>query len=454
MFMQTYRGFMSEPLTVTQFNERVNAIVNTSDPIRNVTMTGEISALSRSPAGHIYPTLKDNDSVVRCTLFRYAASRLKFKPEVGMKVTVFGSASYYVKGGSFGFNIESMVPYGKGELQAALEKLTNKLLNEGLFDVERKKNIPRYPRVIGVVTSPTGAVIKDIIDTTARRFPVDILLAPAIVQGDDAPASIVAGITELNKQDVDVIIVGRGGGSAEDLSAFNSEDVVRAIASSRVPIISAVGHATDKSLSDRVADRYAETPTAAAVIATPDRIEELKNISGLEDRMCNSLKGIIRDMRSRFDRLDSKLSPKSAKTMVDGYDMRFRQLCFRSDAALKAELSSYAGRYNTVSGKLNLRQIKDRIFQYTMSVDNCSQTMDLLMKKRIGDDRSTLTTLSKTLRSLDPNNVLERGYSFVSTDGGKVLTSVDGLKIGENVRITMRDGTAMAEVKELNSNDR
>ncbi|MDD2778746.1 MAG: exodeoxyribonuclease VII large subunit, partial [Candidatus Methanomethylophilaceae archaeon] len=189
---------MPELMTVTQFNDKVLAVISSSREIRNVTMVAEISSITRAASGHYYLDLKDSQSNIRCTFFRYAASKLIFDPKPGMKVLVFGGASFYPKGGSLSFNIEWMKPYGKGEASAALEELTARLLKEGLFDAERKRALPVYPRAIGVVTSPSGAVIKDIIDTVAKRFPSGIILAAAKVQGEGAPESLVAGIELLN----------------------------------------------------------------------------------------------------------------------------------------------------------------------------------------------------------------------------------------------------------------
>ena len=443
---------MAERLTVTQFNERINSVVAGTQDIHNITIVGEIASITGSSAGHFYPVLKDNESSIRCTLFRYSASRLTFKPEIGMKVTVFGSASYYVKGGSLSFNIESMMPYGKGESQAALEELAAKLLKEGLFDAERKRRIPAFPNTIGVVTSPTGAVIKDIIDTTAKRFPVNILLAPAVVQGDGAVTSIVRGIEMLNSECVDVIIVGRGGGSSEDLSAFNAEPVVRAIASSRIPIISAVGHATDRTLADRAADLYAETPTMAAALATRDRVEEIRNIINLNMRIAHSLKNIMDGMRSRFAQFDTRLSPKNAERTIEKYRMNLNQSILRSDNALIGKMNLYKNRFQVSEAKLDPRRIADRLNQYIMNLDDMSERMDLSVGRNITDMDRSVQSLSQRLDGLDPTKVLGRGYSFIRDSEGNTLTSVSQLRKGRDVEIRMRDGVAVASVKDVKRN--
>ena len=440
---------MAEELTVTQFNERVGSLVANADPIRNITIVGEITGITRSPAGHVYFSLKDKDSSVRCTLFRYTASRITFELKEGLKVTAFGGASYYIKGGSFGFNIESMSPYGKGDLQRKLEELTAKLLAEGLFDPERKRAIPRYPRTIGVVTSPTGAVIKDIIDTTARRYPVDILLAPANVQGDEAPRSIISGIRMLNEEKVDVIIVGRGGGSKEDLSAFNDEGVVRAVSGSAVPVISAVGHATDKSLVDRAADRYAETPTAAAMIATPDRADEMRNITNLMSRLKGSVDRNLGRMRSRFEHADALLSPKRAMVTLTSMENRLERLSSTMDSRIRQTVDGASVRLDRASNRLEPKHMLDRIHQDMMSLDDVAGRTDRSMMESISARRVRLERIGGKLEGLDPTSVLGRGYSMVRGPDGKVLTSVSGFTQDDDVTIVMKDGEAVARIREV-----
>lgn len=439
---------MPEELTVSEFNQRVNSLVMYSDSIRNIFIVGEISGLKPpNYAGHMYFRMKDSDSVVNCSLFRNAVSRLDFQLAEGMKVVAFGSASYYAKGGSFGFIIDTMKPYGKGELQKKLEELTAKLLKEGVFDAERKREPPRYPRTIGVVTSATGAVIEDIIKTTARRFPVDILLAPAVVQGDDAPSSIVNGIKQLNEVGVDVIIVGRGGGSKEDLSAFNDENVVRAIYESKVPVISAVGHATDKSLTDMAADKYAETPTAAAMIATPDMEDERRYAENLMARAGRSLEGTLERMKSRFDNAYSRLSPNSAITMIGSLRNRQNDLSGRMDSVMNDMLFRYAGRLQKTALRLDPEKAKEMLNQKLMHFDRLSESMDKTISASIEAERNRLLTISALLDGINPLKVMERGYSIVTDGDGNIVTSISKISKGMAVTIKMKDGEAEGEIK-------
>ena len=445
---------MDGALSVTEFNQRISAIVTSSDNIRDVAIEGEISQISQSASGHFYLGLKDANSSINCTLFRGAAMRIPFKFEKGMKVVVFGSSSYYQKGGQLNFNIESMALAGKGEQQIALEKLTAQLLAEGLFDDERKRTIPRYPKVIGVVTSPKGAVIKDIIDTTARRYPVDILLSPATVQGEDAPKSIVNAIKLLEQQEIDVMIVGRGGGSNDDLSAFNDESVVRAIVECRVPVISAVGHATNKSLSDRAADKYAETPTGAAMLATPDRIEEARMIRTMWIRMDKALTAVSERMRARFDVLDHRLAPKNARAAVDVYQSRFRNASDRMDSLIDRKLMTLRNQFTTYDTKLDPKRLYERVNQNSMNLDDLTSRMVRAIKVITDGKERDLTAITMSMESLNPVNVLARGYSFVRDSQGNVVTSVKDLFPGTDVTIAMRDGSALAKIKELKMNER
>ena len=447
------RWDMDGALTVTQFNERVRMLITTSDTVRDVAVIGEISNLKQASSGHYYFSLKEGKAVVNCTMFRYVASRVTFKLEPGMKVTAFGSASYYSEGGSFNFNITSIEPAGKGEQQIALEKLTAKLVEEGLFDPERKRPLPRYPKAIGVVTSSKGAVIKDIIDTTARRYPVDIILSPATVQGEEAPRSLVEAIGLLQSEDIDLMIVGRGGGSAEDLSAFNDESVVRALSECKVPVISAVGHATDKTLCDRVADKYAETPTAAAMLATPDRKEENRNINSIWTRMDNALEAVIERMNARFMLLDRRLSPRNAKAIVDVYESKFRNASDNIDSLMRLKIGSCRGRFSYCDSKLDPKRLVEKLNGNLMTLDGLISRMDRSMEFMLKSKNRDLESITMKMEGLDPNNVLLRGYSLIRDSEGNVVTSVNDLFPGTDVTIAMRDGTALAKIRELRQND-
>jgi exodeoxyribonuclease VII large subunit len=385
---------------------------------------GELSNLKKYDSGHYYFTLKDNGSEIRGVMFKFSRGRIDFEPQDNMKISAFGHVDLYVERGSYQFVVETMRRTGVGDLYLAYEALKKKLEAEGLFERSRKRPLPSYPKTIGVVTSPTGAVIHDIITTSGRLFPADILLVPAQVQGEGAAESIVAGIELLNRHGADVIIVGRGGGSIEDLWAFNEEKVARAIAASVIPIISAVGHETDFTIADLVADVRAPTPTGAAELALRDKKELIKHLDTDMIRINRSLSSIVERMHGRFGILDSKLSPRRAEEKVSRYGMRLEELSSRLTSALKDCIGTMKGRYIEAETRLE--------FSAGGLLDN---------------RKSVLTRYSERLESINPTKVLERGYSFITDESGRALTSVSSLNVGQEVSIRMRDGTADAEIK-------
>lgn len=393
---------MVSAISVSELNERARAALAADVSLNDVWVSGEISALKISPQGHYYFTLKDAKSALECVLFRGSRNALAFEPAASMKVAAFGSVDVYVAGGRYQFKVSAMRRSGLGDMYLALEELKKKLEAEGLFDPSRKRKLPRYPRTVGVVTSLYGAVIHDIIRVAEKRFPADILIAPATVQGDGAAASIAKGIELLNTQDVDVIIVGRGGGSAEDLWAFNEEPVARAIAASRIPVISAVGHETDFTVSDMVADVRAPTPSAAAEIALPDIMREVKNLDGLVQRAFGSLGGRISLMQKDFKVLDSKLSVKRARETVE---------------------------------------------QYIQRLDDLSGTAQKALLRTVDEKRMCAVSAYQRMNAVDPMKVLERGYCYVKGPEGEALVSISQISPGSEVEIRMRDGSAKAKIE-------
>ena len=397
---------MTETLTVLQLNERVRSLLSTSPGIRDVWVTGEISNLKKYDSGY-YFSLKDGGSEIRCVMFRSSRARLDFEPKDNMKITAFGKIDLYVQKGQYQFSVDTMRVSGVGDLYLAYEELKKKLSAEGLFNESHKKPLPKYPKTVGIVTSPIGAVFHDILNVSKRRFPADILLFPSLVQGDSAAASIAKGIRVLNEIGVDVMIVGRGGGSIEDLWAFNEEIVARAIYASKVPIISAVGHETDFTIADLVADKRAPTPSAAAEIALPDKTSEIRHLDSVSVQLSRSLKFAVKVMRGSFNTLDAKLSPKRAEETV------------------------------------NL---------LIMNLDSVSESADNSVLRTLSDKKRDIETLTMRLDGLSPLSVLGRGYSFIRTSDGKTLTSVSELNKGMEIEVKLKDGSASAEVKEVKKN--
>jgi len=439
----------SAAISVSELNERAKAVLNSNDSVSNVWVSGEISGLRKYPSGHYYFTLKDQRSEISCVLFKGARNTLQFEPSESMKVTMFGSVEIYVARGSYQFNVATMRRSGIGDMYLALEELKRRLREEGLFDESRKRKLPQYPRTVGVVTSSAGAVIHDIIRVAEKRFPADILLAPVQVQGEGAALSIAKGIRLMNTQDVDVMIVGRGGGSAEDLWAFNEEEVARAIAASRIPVISAVGHETDFTIADMVADVRAPTPSAAAETALPDIPSEIRNINNMMMRAGGCIASLLFNMRKEFSILDSKLSLKRAKEMVDAEIKNLNELSRRSSASVSSILNMKRGSFMLADAKLSPRRAKDAVDQYMLLLDDISSSADTSVARMIADMRKDMDSADRRLNAVSPMNVLERGYSFVKGPDGKALISVSQLMSGSEIDITMRDGSAKAKVSEV-----
>ncbi|MBQ8540360.1 MAG: exodeoxyribonuclease VII large subunit [Clostridia bacterium] len=394
--------------TVTQINNYIKAILERTEVLQNVWIKGEISNLKYHSSGHVYLTLKDEGGALRAVMFKGAVMKLPFKMENGMKVSANGRIGVFERDGAYQLYIETMEQEGQGDLFKKLEELKKKLSAEGLFDEKYKKPIPRFPKKVGVVTSPTGAAVRDILNILKRRYPLcEVLLYPALVQGENASPSIVKGIEFFNEHTkVDVLIVGRGGGSIEDLWAFNEEATVRAIFKSHIPVISAVGHETDFTLADAVADLRAPTPSAAAEIAVPDRTE-------LSDYL-----------EKQHARLKTMLLKKAEESEV-----KLRLISERSSK------ESFIRRLE------NLMQTTDRSF-------------DMLIRATEGKLEKKMNTLSECAAKLDalsPLKVFERGYN-VAYNKGNVLRSVNDVKENDEIKLVLIDGNVKAQVTQITKN--
>ena len=459
---------MPEIITVTELNTRVKELFAKTPTINDVWVSGEISNLKKYPSGY-YFVLKDPTSEIHAVMFNSARSRIDFEPKENMKVSVFGSIGMYVQRGTYQFIVESMRQSGIGDRYIAFEKLKKKLQEEGLFEQSRKRSIPQYPKTIGVVTSQSGAVIHDIITTSASRFTANILLAPAMVQGEGAADTIVAGIELLNKAKVDVIIVGRGGGSIEDLWPFNEEKVARAIYSSQAPVVSAVGHETDFTIADFVADLRAPTPTGAAALILRDKGEIRTQVESYSVRLNRAMRSIFNNNHHSFDVLDAKLDPQNALDDINMRMMQLEDLSRSADYSFMGTVRMMRARFDILDARLRperaLEDIHDLKFEIDQSVSRIGANVDNLTDKysarlesisnrpelqitSILDEKSrSLGSESKHLEGLNPLNVLTRGYSMITSADGKAITSIDGIQIGDVVSIRMRDGSATADIK-------
>lgn len=393
-----------KPVKVSQLNSYIKRILQTDPILGNVSVIGEISNLKFHSSGHVYFSLKDENGRVSCFLPAGNWDRIGFRPEEGMEVTAHGYIYLYERGGSYSINIRDMETAGQGDLAAAFEKLKARLQEEGLFSPGHKKPIPPFPYKVAVVTSPTGAAIKDILKIIRQKNNVvDIMVYPVLVQGQDAAADIAGALNDINEnyRDVDVIIVGRGGGSAEDLRAFNEEIVARSIYASAIPVISAVGHETDFTIADFVSDVRAETPTAAAEKAVPD----------------------ISALREHTDAL-FKESGRNLRMMLKNRTERLRLL----------------------DPKAFSRDIRSRITMEYMRIDNIMEDMTENIRKKADDRRHRLSLLKEKLDGADPKAILQRGYSVVTDEYGAIIRDVTELKPDQTVNIEAAKGQAKARI--------
>lgn len=392
-------------ITVSQLNEYIKAVIEGQPALRSLFIKGEISNFTNHyKTGHFYFTLKDENSLVRCIMFKGYSEKLKFVPENGMKVILHGKVSAYPKDGQYQVYADNMEPDGIGALYIAYEQLKAKLEKEGLFEKSKKMPLPKIPKRVGIITSPTGAAIRDIINVLGRRFPyAEGVLFPALVQGEGAPAQLIEGMRYFNSQkNVDVIIIGRGGGSIEDLWAFNNEQLAREIYASKIPVISAVGHETDFTICDFVADKRAPTPSAAAELAVPETMELKQKILNIIGRMDMLIMHNIKNKRQRLMELGGKRVLNTPDFIVDDRRFQLMNLDARMESGMK----------------------------YTTS-----------LKKEL------FARYTSKLEALNPMSVISRGYSAVFSDDGKLIKSVDQVEIGDRFNFKTVDGSVSAEVK-------
>ncbi len=420
----------SRIFTVSEITGSIKDILENNPTLNNIWIKGEIYNLTYHSSGHVYFSLKDEKALISAVFFRYAASKLKFRLEAGMSVFVFGSITLFEKRGSYQVNVLQVKLEGVGELQKRIEQLKAKLIREGVFDPSRKKPLPFLPRRIGVVTSPTGAAFRDIVKVALRRYPnMEIILAPAKVQGDDAPESIVRGIEELNKPEygIDAIIAGRGGGSFEDLLPFSEEEVVRAFSGSDLPIVSAVGHQIDHPLSDDAADAAAPTPSAAAELLVPVKKELYDELDYMQIRMDNRLQWILTSLKQRLE------SVIKMRVMRDPFEL------IRNSEML---LMDYENRMVSC-----LKEIVSERRRGLMEVPDIGRIISTILSRK----REEYNSMLKLLDKLSPLNVMKRGYSVARDRKMKLIKSIDDIETGEEFSLQLYRGSLNCTV---NSKDK
>ena len=395
--------------SVTELNNRIKGLFELDPMLSDVCVRGELSNYKIYPSGHHYFTLKDNESSLRCVMFKSSASRLRFRPESGMGVTAFGRVSVYPRDGAYQLYCSALVPEGTGDLQIAFEQLKEKLAGEGLFEPAHKKPLPQFPEKIAIITSSAGAAIHDMIRILGHRWPMTkVLLLPVRVQGAEAPAEIAGALRYANEfRLADVIITGRGGGSIEDLWAFNDERVARAIYASEIPVISAVGHEPDVTISDYVADRRASTPSNAAEIAVPDWHEMLESL--------------------------------------EAYDIRSRQ-------AIQKKLTQAAQRLETLREKRVLSDPTVYIDNRRIELDHMRDRLSAAADKTVSGKKQEFVRLAASLDAMSPLRVLSRGYSITAGPEGQTVKRAGELSPGDPVKVYFSDGHADCRVEHVEEN--
>lgn len=420
-------NFESFPVyTVSQVNGYVKSLMDGDALLTGLLVRGEISNYKCYPSGHHYFSLKDEQGSLRCVMFRGDAARLRFRPANGMRIVAFGRVSVYPRDGAYQLYCNELIPDGRGSLDEAFERLRRRLEDEGLFDEAGKQPLPRYPKRIALVTSPAGAAVQDMLRILRERWPMaQVLVAPVRVQGTEAAGEIAAAIHRLNNRaDIDLIITGRGGGSKEDLWAFNEEVVARAIYISNIPVISAVGHEPDVTIADYVADARASTPSNAAELAVPDQADERARLAQLSGRLARGAQARLEKARLELERLKRSRALTDIKAPIQDRQMAVDDLRRRMSLALRQELDK--GRQALNAGKMRL---------------------PLAMRARLAKQRGRLGRLSAGLDALSPLKVLGRGYA-IARRGEDVVSCVAAAQTGDLLDVLVSDGMLRCEVKE------
>ena len=439
--------------TVSELTRRIKDLLEERFPAFWV--EGEISNLRVPSSGHAYFTLKDETAQIKAVLFRNRARRVRFEPQDGLSVLAFGGLEIYGPRGEYQLVVELLEPKGLGALQLAFEQLKAKLGAEGLFEAARKRPIPRFPRKIGVVTSPTGAAIRDILNIITRRFAdLQILIYPARVQGEEAPGEIVQGIRELNEiGDLDVIIVARGGGSLEDLWAFNEEAVARAVAASKVPIISAVGHETDWTITDFVADLRAPTPSGAAELVVQEKEAVVRQIGLLYTRLLRSVPQRVARWRDEVEALARRRVLTDPARPLRDWERRCDELRARLSSGLHATRRQFVQRALAATNSLRSQSPLATMTHASAIIEQLNGRLRSGVAHAVTGDRQRLQSAVGQLESLSPLGVLRRGYSLTRLPTGEVVRSARQVGPGSPVRVVLHEGSLDCRVVRVRERD-
>ncbi len=437
-------------LSISQLNRDVKYLLEQN--FFAVQVIGEISNLSRPSSGHLYFSLKDAGAQVRCALFRRQAQKLNFTPENGLQIQASANVSLYEARGDYQLIINNMQEAGDGALRRAFEQLQAKLAAKGFFAEEHKKSLPTIPTCIGVITSPTGAAIHDILSVLARRFPsIPVIIYPVLVQGNDAKYAIKQAIITANQhKDCDVLILARGGGSLEDLWAFNEEMVITAIYKSRIPIISGIGHETDTTIADYVADLRAATPTAAAEHCTPDASQWLGQFQAYEQHLSRLLHNKIAQHKQHLDWLSKNLTQQHPGKQLETKAQRLDELEARLKLSLKNKLSQANNQLQAQQAQLWQFNPTHKVQQLGNQYNHLKTRLHASMHNKLHTQQQKLAQLSQTLNIISPLATLHRGYSLSSNTQGTLLTSSKQLTVGQTITTRLAEGEFTSQIQELN----
>ncbi|HFI0056215.1 exodeoxyribonuclease VII large subunit [Streptococcus suis] len=445
---------MVDYLSVSHLTKYLKLKFDRDPYLEKVYLTGQVSNFRKRPT-HQYFSLKDDKAVIQATMWAGIYKNLGFELEEGMKINAIGRVQLYEPSGSYSIVIEKAEPDGIGALAIKFEQLKQSLTAEGLFKQEFKQQVPRFTQKIGVITSPSGAVIQDIITTVSRRFPgVEIVLYPTKVQGEGADQEVAANIQKANsREDLDVLIVGRGGGSIEDLWAFNEEMVVRAIFESRIPIISSVGHETDTTLADFVADRRAATPTAAAELATPvTKADLLGYLNQQENRAYQAMTNRIKFRQSQLDKISQSVIFRQPERLYDGYVQKLDRLTSQLQTRMKEIFGDNKQASVLLQQRLQGLQLLQKVSRYQEQVSQLQRLLKSNMANIYDNKMAKADKLIEAMTMLDTSRIVARGYAMLE-QAGRVIDSVEKIEKDEQLTIVMKDGRVDVEVKDVQKNE-
>jgi exodeoxyribonuclease VII large subunit len=440
-------------LTVTELTGKIRDLL--AKNFNDVSVLGEISNCREAQSGHIYFTLKDDRSQVRCVFFKQQQRGIKFRPEDGLQMTVRGAISVYEARGEYQIYVESLEPVGRGALQLAFEQLKKRLEAEGLFDASRKKPLPLLPNRIGVITSPRGAAVRDVVRILTRRFHnVHLIVYPVRVQGEGAAEEIAKALKFFNqKKLVDVLIVGRGGGSMEDLWAFNEEIVARAIADSEIPVISGVGHETDFTIADFVADVRASTPSAAAELVVQTRREFDKHIADLRETLAASIRFRMLELSRRVHELAGRRGFRRPLDLLRQRRQRADEMTSRLALGLRSRLEQSRKRFTAAYLRIASFDFRVKISQFRLRLERRAADLGVRIERLLRAKRDRVEKFLLQLNERSPLKVLERGYAIATDAAGNVLRSSEQVSLGDTITLQLHRGRLLAEIRKKEEPD-